>query len=350
MRAARALLRFATLLISAAAARPAAAQEGAPSGAGTASGLPEAVSAALPCVVKLYGAAMHLEHGYAVGVIVSEDGLAVTSSGLLLDARNLRAVLHDGRKVEVSVVREDDARQLALLRLKARDLPALKPAASTALRPGDTVYALGNAYKIAEGDEAVSVTRGVFSLRTRLRAVRRKQPYPFHGEVLLYDAITSNPGMTGGPLLDADGRWVGLIGKVVVSERTNTCVSFALPSELVMEFLGLRPAAAEAAASQPGEGASAGRAYSGIRLFEMGLRTSAAYVDSVAAGSPAAQAGLRTDDLILAVDGAQVRSAGEFRRMIAQYKPGQRVTLAVKRGDKVLMLDLVLGAESREGG
>src|SRR5262249_18181969 len=189
------------------------------------------------CVVKIYGAGISREHGYAVGVIVSPDGLVVTASGILLDASRLRVVLSDGRTVPATVVRQDDDRQLALVRLEAKNLSHLTPGSTKDLQPGDTVIALGNAYKVAEGDEAVSVTRGAFSMRTRLRALRRMQWFDYTGEALLYDAITSNPGMAGGPLLDVDGNWIGLVGKVVISERTNTYISFAVPSEVIVDFL-----------------------------------------------------------------------------------------------------------------
>lgn len=313
-----------------------------------------AIDRASPCVVKLYGAGINMEHGYGVGVIVSEDGLVVTASSLLLGARNLRAVLADGRGVSAQRVREDEERQIALLRIDAKGLPFLTPHSSARLQPGDTLIALGNAYKIADGDDPVSVTRGVFSMRTRLDARRRKQTFEYRGDVLLYDAITSNPGMAGGPLLDVDGNWVGLVGKVVVSERTNTYLSYALPSEEIAPLLG-QPASRAAAGDRasavgdlPQQGRTAPRitnatAATGIRLFEMGLRQSAAYVDSVAPNSPGAKAGLKPDDLILAVNGAQTRSAAEFRRRITACAPGQRVTLAIKRGEKVLMVDLVLG-------
>lgn len=306
-----------------------------------------------PCVVKLYGGAGGLEHGYGVGVLVKPDGHVVTASSVLLDSDRLRAVLRDGRTVAARVVRRDERLHLALLRIEARDLPCLTPALQATLRPGDTVIAMGNSFKVAEGEERISVSRGVFSMRTRLDARRRKQPFNYRGDVLLYDAITANPGMAGGPLLDAEGRWVGLIGKIVTSERTNTFLSYALPADVVQEFLEPPSVAASAPPTSQPEGAAAGdveaagRArppHTGIRLFEMGFRQNAAYVDRVEPGSPAETAGLRGDDLILAVNGRQVRSAGDFQRMMAEARPGQRVSLSVKRGRDVLMIDLTLAA------
>lgn len=302
-----------------------------------------AIERVLPCVVKLYGGRFGMDHGYGVGVIVSHDGLVVTASSVLLDARGLRATLHDGRNVKAELVRQDDELQLALVRVDATGLPFLTPSPSTTLLPGDTILALGNSYQVSEGDEPLSVTRGVFSMRSTLKARRRKQRFEYDQDVLIYDAITSNPGMAGGPLLDLDGRWVGLVGKVVVSDLTNTYMSYAVPSEPVVSFLG---AATGAPASAPVQASSESRksAWTGIKLFEMGLRHSAAYVDKVAPNSPAAAAGLRTDDLILAVDGAPVRSAAEFRRIVARAVPGQRLSLAVKRGAEVMMIDLTVAA------
>jgi len=311
-----------------------------------------AIEAALPAVVKLYGAGISLEHGYGVGVLISADGLAVTALSLLLEGTGVRAVLHDGRETEATVLRRDDARQLALIRVAGDHLPHLELGTSDRLLPGDPILAMGNTYKVAEGEEAVSVVRGVFSLRTQLAARRRKQVYHYRGDVLLFDAITCNPGMAGGPLLDLDGRFVGMLGKIVVSDRTNTYLSFALPVEEVRAFLaeGTNGAGGSATATQVattgdaprGETAArGGRVYTGIRLFELGRRKPAAYVDRVAPDSPAARAGLKSDDLILAVDGVQARSTQELKRMMERWTPGRSVSLTIKRGDQILTADLV---------
>lgn len=315
---------------------------------GSAGDFSEVLERVWPCVVKLYGGAGGLEHGYGVGLLVNPDGHVVTVSSVLLDSDRLRAVLHDGRAVAARVVRRDDELHLALLQIEARDLPFLPLASDANLRPGDTVIALGNSFKVAEGEEQLPVIRGVFSLRTRLDARRRKQPFNYRGDVLLYDAITANPGMAGGPLLDAEGRWVGLIGKIVTSERTNTFLSYALPADVVRSFLDLPSSAASATTSSPADDAERDAGgprpskppYTGIRLFEMGFRQNAAYVDRIEPGSPAEAVGLRADDLILAVNGRQVRSGADFRRAVAESSPGQRLSLSVKRGRDVLMIDL----------
>lgn len=307
-------------------------------------------------VVKLHGAGISIEHGYGVGVVASADGLVVTAPSLLLSAAKLRAVLPDGRTVTARVITQDEEKQIALLQLDAKDLPFLVPHDSSHMLPGDAVFALGNPYKIAEGEEPVSLTRGVLSLRTSLDARRRKQTFDYRGDVLLFDCITSNPGMAGGPLLDLDGHWIGLIGKVVVSERTNTYMSFAIPAEAVAAVLQQRDsAAASRAVAGPGSSTRPNAtdpprirnvaATTGIKLFEMGLRQRSAFVDSVRPGSPAAKAGLKPDDLILAVNNRQARSAAEFRRLVSECSPGQRVSLAIKRGEKVLVVDLTLGEE-----
>jgi S1-C subfamily serine protease len=107
---------------------------------------------------------------------------------------------------------------------------------------------------------------------------------------------------------------------------------------------GRTPGEAGAAPGRTPGDAGAARSYTGIKLFEMGLRHSAAYIDRVAPGSPAAAAGLRPDDLILAVDGAKIGSAREFRRRMERQPPGRRAALTIKRGDEVRVVDLTPGA------
>jgi len=294
-------------------------------------------------LVKIYGTGIGLEHGYGVGICVNAQGDVVTVTSLILDSRNLRVVLPDGREVPAQVKRRDDVRQLALLSVSYGDSekpPApLVAGTSRQLLPCDAVLAFGNPYSIADDDDPLTLTAGVFSLRTNLDARRRSQPFSYRGEVLLFDAITSNPGMAGGPLLDARGNWIGLIGKVVVSRRTNTYVSFAMPIEEVSAFLRGEDSGSQSAAATDENGAEP---WTGINLFTLGFRQNAAYVDSVDADSPAASAGLQADDLILAIDGDQVKSARDFRRKLKTMTPGQRISLAVKRGDDVLKVDLTV--------
>ncbi len=318
-------------------------------------GFDRAIDVALPRVVRLYGVKAGLSAAYGSGVLISGDGLVVTVSSLLLDAENLRAVTNDGVTYAADVVHMDDEIQLALLRLHAlpsydrrgRVVPAetiepshfafFEPGSSADLRPGDWVLAVGNPFKVSVGDEPLSITAGVFSTRTRLDAKRKTRDFPYRGQVLVIDAITSNPGAPGGPLLSLDGQWVGLIGRVVTSNLTHTHFNHALPVETVMQFVqqALNPSTDEQADSLP-------EPYHGIKLFELGYQKNLVYLERVKPGSPAHVAGLRKDDLIVSVDGRSVTDIAAFREIVRTKQPGESLRLAVIRGDQIKNLILVL--------
>jgi len=206
-----------------------------------------AMARALPAVVKLYGTGLGRAHGYGTGVLVSSDGQILTTRSLLTSARSIRAVLADGREFEAKVERDDTYRELALLKIDGTELPHLKPARSDHVQVGDTVLAVGNWFKVADGDEPPSVNRGIFAGRTTLNARRLVQPVDYAGPILVFDAMTANPGAAGGPLLDIDGNFIGLIGKIVESADTNTRPNYALPGEEISDFLGGKASPAEAA-------------------------------------------------------------------------------------------------------
>jgi serine protease Do len=297
-------------------------------------------------VVKLYGPGAGREHGYGTGVLVSPDGQILTTLSLLVSAGTIQVVLADGRRVDGVLVRSDETRQLALLKIDATGLPYLTPHASTHLQIGDAVIALGNWFKIADGRETISMNRGIVSLYAPLVARRLAQQFEYAGPVLMVDAITANPGASGGPLLDIDGNFVGLIGKVVEAESTLTRINYAMPAEELTAFLGnvptTRPVASAAEKINTVEGK---KPYIGIKLARLGYRHVSAFVDRVRPGSPAASAGIQPDDLILAIDGRRLTSADSFDELTRDLVPGQSVSFTVKRGAQLLTLTVSVASE-----
>lgn len=310
---------------------------------------PNAIGAAVkrvaPAVVKLYGAGLGRIQRYGTGVIVSADGTILTTLSLMASGRNIRVVLADGRSFpDATVVRTDEYRQLVLLKIEAADLPFLEPVKSDQIGIGDTVIAIGNWYKVAEGDEPMSVTKGILSLKTDLDAQRLTQPFEYTGPVLIYDAVTSNPGAPGSPLVDIDGNLIGLVGRVVEAVNTNTRLNYALPSEQLTEFLSGRPPP-DAARPRPTDAPDESHAkpYLGIKISKLGYRHISAYVARVRPGSPAAAADIRADDLIMGVNGQRIRNVDDYESALARLAPGQTVILVVKRGDRIIPLEVTVG-------
>jgi S1-C subfamily serine protease len=271
----------------------------------------------------------------------------VTALSLMLEGRALRAVLADGRSFPAQVERRDERRQLALLKIDAVNLPYFELADSSQLAVGDWLIAAANAFKVADGPEPVSVSVGVLSGRTNLSARLRAQDFPYDGPVLLADMIISTPGSPGGAVVDGEGRLVGMIGRTVISKRTNTWINYALPSEQLAAFLRgeeFQPRGSrEGTASDPAQAPLA----LGIRLFDVGGRTRPAYVERVRPNSPAAWAGVHPDDLVLSVNGETVATCDELRQAFATAPPGVPLTLVVKRGQALHVCELVPDMERK---
>lgn len=294
-------------------------------------------------VVKLFGGSLGREHGYGSGVLVSSDGKIVTTLSVLLETPALRAVLPDGRRLPAKVIHRDEGLQLALLKIDAADVPAFELGDSTKLVPGDWLVAAANPFRVADGPEPVSILLGVFSGRTRLDARRQAQDFAYEEEVLLTDAIVSSPGSAGGALVDREGRLVGVIGKPVISRRTNTWLNYAVPVEQVRTLLEHADQPdGPATVRQPGAPRRGLTLVDlGIRLFDVGGRVRLAYIERIRPESLARRAGLRVGDLILSVNGRPVETCDEVVAELAATPADEPVELLVKRGEDVEMIDLI---------
>ncbi len=300
----------------------------------------QAAAEAQKRTVKVYGASIGRVTGYATGIIVSADGQIITAQGVHLNAQRIRVTLPDGSLHEANLVRTSNALQLALLKIDAAtpDFFALsdKPVADK----GDWVLAVSNAFKVADGPEPLSVNLGVISLRTRLDARHGTQDVEYAGDVLLIDAITSNPGAAGGAIVTADGHLAGMIGKILEGKTTNTRLNYAVPSDLLLKFLNDEEI--EEPATTP---LAAGKAVLGIRLFALGGRNAPAYIDRVIPGTPAAEVELRPDDLVVSIAGSLVRNVREYDEALEALRPGDEITLVVKRRNKLVQVQITPVAE-----
>jgi serine protease Do len=327
--------------------------------------------------------------------MVAPDGLLLTVNSLLIDARTIRVVMPDGSRYEADIAYRDPEKHLALLRMKFRDEQRItrenlgqsttpgpfayfdlytgmarnaseplteSTMVSPAIAAGDWVVAAGNAFKVADGAEPVSVTHGVFSTRTKLDARRRVRDFPYRGDVLVIDAVTSNPGAAGGVVVNLDGQLVGLIGRDVISNLTHTHFNYALPLDVLQLFFQeavtnpeCRIATSEGPSEHKAPGSLLGRRSSdddsletgstagafldyGIKMNRAGYRTVLPFVERVRPGSPAARAGLQADDLIQSVNGKSVADLAEFDEQLRLAGPGSSLDLVIRRERRILSI------------
>jgi serine protease Do len=301
-----------------------------------------------PTVVKVYGAGGFTGiPGYGAGVVVDERGFVLTAWSIALRTPSLKVTAADGARYKAEVWRADSALGVALLKIRAPEagLRAVRLGSSSNLRPGDTVFALGNPFGFIYGDELPSVQEGVVTSvgppRSEGHDVLRL-PAGL-SEVVLTD-IPNNPGTQGGPLLDTQGNLVGVLGRIVESRATNTIVNYAVPADAIREFVRDGIAASRPRPEPPHVSERPRRTSAvetGIRLLRAHLaRPPVAYVERVARDSAAAVAGIEPDDLIFRVGGRTIRTCQDYDEVLAQAKPGRPLVFVVKRGDEVLELTL----------
>ena len=265
--------------------------------------------------------------GAGSAVVITPDGFTLTSAHVVerTDGTGLASFV-DGREIDFEVVGSDPLSDLAVLRLDSRDLTEASLGDAEGLRVGQLVVAIGNPHGFAG-----SVTAGVVSALGRSLPTRAGAMTRYVENVIQTDAAL-NPGNSGGALVDGRGCVVGI----------NTAVAgwglgLAVP---------INEATRKIVATLMKDGRFR-RAYIGVvggsrplppRLSGRLGRRSAVEVVEVAAGSPAARAGLRAEDLIVALDDAHIESVDDLQRLMVGELIGSTATATVFRNDKELSL------------
>jgi S1-C subfamily serine protease len=277
---------------------------------------------------RLLPSVAHLrtDRGSGSGVVISSDGFIITSAHVVEGARRVSASFVDGSEYGAQIVGSDPLSDLAVLRASADDLHAAQLGDAEALRVGQLVVAVGN----PRGFEG-SVTAGVVSALGRSLPTRAGRVVD---NVIQTDAAL-NPGNSGGALADGSAHVVGIntavagfgLGLAVPINDTTRTIVAALMSEgrFRRAYLGI------------GGGS---RPLPPRLARERGQSTGIEVVD-VAPGSPAAAAGLRPEDLIVAVDGHPVADIGELQRLMVSDRIGTRVAFEVIREGRSAVLRLV---------
>jgi serine protease Do len=314
-------------------------------------------------LVKLYGSGgLRGLASYGTGVLVSPDGYVLTVNSHLLDTRDLRVHLHDGTRYHAKVVNIEPELDLALVKIGTDKDPVtdlefydvFEAARRAVVEPGTGILAFSNEFQIATRDEPMSVQRGVVAAYGRLYGRKGIFEATYKGDVYVIDAITNNPGAGGGVVTNRKGDLLGLIGKELRNELTNTWINYAIPIGARIEvrsaddkvvpvtILDMVEKKERYKPVERKEKRDGGGGYHGIVLVPNVVEHTPPYVEDVQPGSPADKAGIHADDLIVYVDGLPVNDINSFKDLLSRYQPNMQVKLEVQRGKKLNTVSLTL--------
>ncbi|WP_163508349.1 S1C family serine protease [Fodinicola acaciae] len=283
------------------------------------------------------------------GMVVTADGNIVTNNHVVADAANgggtITVTFANGKSAKATIVGRDPTTDIAVI--KVSGVSGLQPVtfvSSSSLHVGDTVVAIGNPLGL-EG----SVTSGIVSALHRSVTLgsaqqggggRYQQQQPSEtasvANAIQTDAAI-NPGNSGGPLVDANGRVVGIttaiasVGGNSGSQGGNIGVGFAIPAETV-----------QSVANQLMAGKQPSHANLGVSVTD--TSSGGAQVTQITSGSPAANAGLKAGDVITKVGDTAISGADDLGAAVRSHNPGDKVTLTVVRGGQTISVPVTLGS------
>ncbi len=283
-----------------------------------------------------------IKRGLGSGVIVDSTGHVLTNYHVVGEADRIRVVLADGRAFPGKVVGADEHSDLAVVRIAGSSLPVARLGDSDKLRAGEWVLAIGDPFGLDH-----TVTVGVVSARHRTHVEN------IPNEDFIQTDAAINPGNSGGPLVNLDGEVVGINSAIFTRSGGYMGIGFAISMNMARTIMTELIEHGKVRRAWLGVGAEDVTA-AAARKLDLS-RVSGALVASVVKGSPAAEAGVRENDVIVGLDGRPIETAGELANVVAFAPVGRELALKVirdgrRRTLRVTLRKLSAGIESEQAG
>jgi serine protease Do len=280
-----------------------------------------------------------MQQGLGSGFVISSDGYILTNNHVVSDADTVKVQLTSGREFTAKVIGTDAPTDVAVIKVDANDLPTLRLGDSDAMQVGEWVIAIGNPFGLTS-----TLTVGVVSAKGR-----SGMGIEDYEDFIQTDAAI-NMGNSGGPLLNVDGKVIGINTAIVSQAGGSLGIGFAIPINMVKNIY-----------KQLIEKGSVTRGYLGIVIQQLTPELAKSFnlninkgilISDVAKDSAADKAGLKSGDVIVELNDELAEDVGRFRSQVAGLEPGSKADLVIYRDGKKKNVTVVIGkmpAEAKMG-
>ncbi len=272
--------------------------------------------------------------GYGSGVILTSDGYIVTNNHVIEGSQEVEVILNDRRAFDAEVIGTDPSTDLAVLKINGDDdFSFLSLGNSDNLRLGEWVLAVGNPYNLTS-----TVTAGIVSAKARSIDILVDEPLAIESFIQTDAAV--NPGNSGGALVNTRGELVGINSAIASRTGAFSGYSFAIPVSIVRK---VTEDLIEYGAVQ--------RALIGVTIEDLTAENAGQYnidriegvlITGIRENGAAKEADIRAYDVIVAINGVKVNSPAELQDQVNRYRPKDRISVTLRRGNKTLQKDVVL--------
>ena len=279
-----------------------------------------------------YGSREREVSGFGSGVIISADGYIITNNHVIEDAENIEVKLNDNRVFTAELIGRDPSTDIALLKIKAADLSFLKYGDSENLKVGEWVLAVGNPFNLTS-----TVTAGIVSAKGRSLGLLNSD---YRIESFIQTDAALNVGNSGGALVNTKGLLVGITSAIYSPSGAYAGNSFAIPVSIVKKVIDdLR------------EFGEVQRAIIGVNIADVTSEDAEKYslkeirgalITNIVDGGSAADANLRANDVIIKLDGVNIKTVAELQEQIGKHRPGDKVNITYVRNSKETTVPITL--------
>lgn len=270
------------------------------------------------------------ENALGSGVIVSKDGYIVTNNHVVADADEITVTMNNSDKeYKAKVIGKDKDSDLAVIKIEANNLEAIKLSSMDDVKLGDVVFAIGNPFGVGQ-----TVTQGIVSALNKNHIGINKY------EHFIQTDASINPGNSGGALIDSRGALIGINAAILSQSGGNHGIGFSIPVDMVRNIV-----------SKLIKDGKVSRGFMGVNISDVTPKLKKLYnhkkgaiITDIKANSPAQKAELQRGDLIYAVNNKKIKGSSDLQRIVTSFSPNETIKLSIERDQKTFVKKLTLSS------